>query len=108
MHAAVDQAQVYYRGLTLLRALENFLPSIQFTGHQDGILPVKYFISPFVALWCITALLRLLQQSPEVGAIIVSSFSSFVFIDARGCQGDELGFEKIKIVPIRSSAKIVH
>lgn len=72
-------------------------------------------IIPFspIALWCINALLKLLQLSPEVGVLctcnIQGSIAVFHFYtDGGSCQGDELGFEKIKSLPIRTPTKIMH
>ena len=73
-------------------------------------------VPSLTALWCLTALLRLLQLSPEVGTPLIHEHTCMhrwfelpsSLLDGGSCQGDELGFEKNKIVSIRTVAEIMH
>lgn len=77
-------------------------------------------VPSLTALWCLTALLRLLQLSPEVGTPLIHEHTYMhtpthmwfelpsSLLDGGSCQGDELGFEKNKIISIGTFAEIMH
>lgn len=69
-----------------------------------------FLFSSIVVYHCLTQTTATITRGGCAILIHNTRDSSFLIhtIDGRSCQGDELGFEKIKILPIGTSAKIVY